>query len=124
MIIVFMDICNEIIIQSNYITSANKILPKYHGLYLCILHKTMIYGKERNPVPYTPNSAIAPTEQGSDLFYTPDDDLDGSPDHTAIVEKVKDGRVYTVEGNYNDKVATDDYAISYPYILGYGVPQY
>jgi uncharacterized MAPEG superfamily protein len=58
------------------------------------------------------------------FFDYPDDGLDGSPDHTAIVEKVKDGRVYTVEGNYNDKVATDDYAISYPYILGYGVPQY
>lgn len=58
------------------------------------------------------------------FFDYPDDGLDGKPDHTAIVEKVKDGRVYTVEGNYNDKVATDDYAISYPYILGYGVPQY
>lgn len=58
------------------------------------------------------------------FFDYPDDGLDGSPDHTAIVEKVEGGRVYTVEGNYNDKVATDDYAISYPYILGYGVPQY
>ena len=58
------------------------------------------------------------------FFDYPDDGLDGSPDHTAIVEKAKDGRVYTVEGNYNDKVATDDYAISYPYIFGYGVPQY
>ena len=58
------------------------------------------------------------------FFDYPDDGLDGSPDHTAIVEKVEGGRVYTVEGNYNDKVATDDYAISHPYILGYGVPQY
>lgn len=58
------------------------------------------------------------------FFDYPDDGLDGKPDHTAIVEKVEGGRVYTVEGNYNDKVATDDYAISYPYILGYGVPQY
>lgn len=58
------------------------------------------------------------------FFDYPDDGLDGSPDHTAIVEKVEGGRVYTVEGNYNDKVATDDYAISYPYILGYGTPQY
>ena len=58
------------------------------------------------------------------FFDYPDDGLDGKPDHTAIVEKVEGGRVYTVEGNYNDKVATDDYAISYPYILGYGTPQY
>ena len=58
------------------------------------------------------------------FFDYPDDGLDGSPDHTAIVEKVEGGRVYTVEGNYNDKVATDDYAISYPYILGYGAPKF
>jgi uncharacterized MAPEG superfamily protein len=58
------------------------------------------------------------------FFDYPDDGLDGSPDHTAIVEKVKDGRVYTVEGNYNDKVEKASYQISYPYILGYGTPQY
>lgn len=58
------------------------------------------------------------------FFDYPDDGLDGKPDHTAIVEKVEGGRVYTVEGNYNDKVATDDYAISYPYILGYGAPKF
>ena len=38
------------------------------------------------------------------FFDYPDDGLDGKPDHTAIVEKVEGGRVYTVEGNYNDKV--------------------
>ena len=45
------------------------------------------------------------------FFDYPDDGLDGSPDHTAIVEKVEGGRVYTVEGNYSDMVGTDDYAM-------------
>ena len=58
------------------------------------------------------------------FFDYPDNGMNGDPDHTAIVEKVENGRVYTVEGNSNDKVEKNDYAISDYTILGYGAPQY
>lgn len=49
---------------------------------------------------------------------------DGLSDHTGIVEKVKSGRVYTVEGNSGDSVKNNSYTIGHYEILGYGVPAY
>lgn len=49
---------------------------------------------------------------------------DGEADHTGIVEKVENGRVYTVEGNSGDACRQNDYPIGYYEILGYGVPAY
>lgn len=49
---------------------------------------------------------------------------DGESDHTGIVEKVENGRVYTVEGNSGDACRQKDYPIGYYEILGYGVPAY
>ena len=48
------------------------------------------------------------------------DGLDGSGDHTGIVEKVEDGRVYTIEGNASDKCQELSYTVGYYEILGYG----
>ena len=45
-------------------------------------------------------------------------------DHIGIVRYVKDGRVYTVEGNASNKVSARDYALSDTYIVGYGRPKY
>ena len=45
-------------------------------------------------------------------------------DHIGIVRHVKNGRVYTVEGNSSNKVAARDYALSDTYIVGYGRPKY
>jgi hypothetical protein len=49
---------------------------------------------------------------------------DGHADHTGIVEKVENGRVYTVEGNSSDGCRERSYPLGYYEILGYGIPQY
>ena len=46
---------------------------------------------------------------------------DGVPDHVGIVEKVENGRVYTVEGNSGDKCCQRSYPVGYYEIYGYGV---
>lgn len=45
-------------------------------------------------------------------------------DHTGLVEKVANGRVYTIEGNTSEMVARRDYSLSYGYIVGYGRPAF
>ena len=45
-------------------------------------------------------------------------------DHTGIVQKVENGKVYTVEGNSGDSVRTREYDIGHYEILGYGIPAY
>ena len=42
-------------------------------------------------------------------------------DHVGIVERVENGRIYTIEGNSNDMVRRNSYPIGYGEILGYGV---
>ena len=54
------------------------------------------------------------------FFDWEDDGLDGSGDHTGIVEKVESGRVYTIEGNASDKCQELSYSVGYHEILGYG----
>ena len=46
---------------------------------------------------------------------------DGLPDHTGIVERVENGAVYTVEGNFDDRCQERKRAIGNYEILGYGV---
>ena len=50
--------------------------------------------------------------------------LDGLPDHVGIVEKVENGRVYTIEGNTSDSCREQSYPVGYFEILGYGIPVY
>ena len=50
--------------------------------------------------------------------------LDGQPDHVGIVEKVENGRVYTIEGNSSDSCRQRSYPVGYYQILGYGIPAY
>ena len=49
---------------------------------------------------------------------------DRQSDHTGIVEKVEDGRVWTIEGNSGDSCRGKSYPIGYYEILGYGAPAY
>ena len=49
---------------------------------------------------------------------------DGHADHVGIVERVENGRVYTVEGNSDDAVRQSSYPIGYHEIYGYGTPAY
>ena len=46
---------------------------------------------------------------------------DGETDHTGIVEKVEDGRVYTIEGNSGNACRERSYPIGWYEIYGYGV---
>ncbi len=68
---------------------------------------------------YTPNP-------GDIIFFDWDDDggQDGESDHTGIVEKVEDGRVFTIEGNSGDSCREKSYPLGYYEILGYGIPAY
>ena len=45
---------------------------------------------------------------------------DGTQDHTAMVEKYENGKVYTIEGNSGDKLARLSYNINDCRIIGYG----
>ena len=70
-----------------------------------------------NPPSQVPDS----NRHGDDLSSGPQD---GSADHTGIVEKVENGKVYTVEGNTGDSCAERQYTIGHYEILGYGAPAY
>ena len=48
--------------------------------------------------------------------------LDGDADHVGIVEKVENGRIYTIEGNSNDSVRQSNYPVGYLEIRGFGCP--
>lgn len=49
---------------------------------------------------------------------------DGKSDHTGIVIKVENGRVYTVEGNSGNTCRQNSYPLGYYEIYGYGTPAY
>ena len=61
-------------------------------------------------------------EPGMIIFF--DWDGNGVADHTGIVEKVENGRVYTIEGNTADSCRERSYQVGYYQIYGYGVPTY
>lgn len=57
---------------------------------------------------------------GDQIFF-------GAPDsiqHTGLVEKVENGRVYTIEGNSNNMVRRCTYSLTDSSIVGYGRPRY
>lgn len=47
--------------------------------------------------------------------------LDGNTDHVGIVERVENGRVYTIEGNSGDTCRECSYPLGYYEIQGYGL---
>lgn len=64
-------------------------------------------------------------QPGDIIFFDWNDGgQDGESDHTGIVERVENGRVYTVEGNSGDSCRQNSYPLGYYEILGYGVPAY
>lgn len=91
------------------------VIPKYAG---CV--NGVNWFKERGQ--WLDNSA-EPTP-GMIIFFDWADEngQDGQPDHTGIVQKVENGRVYTVEGNSGDSVRQNSYLVGYYEILGYGMP--
>lgn len=66
---------------------------------------------------YTPNP-------GDIIFFDWESDgLDGKPDHVGIVEKVENGKIYTIEGNSNDVCKENRYTLGYYEVLGFGILQ-
>ena len=61
---------------------------------------------------------------GDIIFFDWKEKHDGLSDHVGIVEKVENGRVYTIEGNSNDSCKQRDYDINSEEIQGYGTPIY
>lgn len=93
------------------------VIPKFAG---CV--NGVNWFKER--AQWTDNSA-EPTP-GMIIFFDWDDEegQDGQADHVGIVEKVENGRVYTIEGNTSDSCRERSYPLGYYEILGFGIPAY
>ena len=101
--------------QCGYIE--NGIVPKFAG---CIQGSNWF--KERG---LWQDNSYEP-RPGDIIFFDWDDEngQDGSSDHVGIVQKVENGRVYTVEGNSGDECRQNSYPIGYFEIYGYGTPAY
>lgn len=56
---------------------------------------------------------------GNIIFF--DWQQDGHTDHVGIVEKVENGKVFTIEGNSKNEVREKSYNLSSKSIYGYGV---
>lgn len=95
------------------------VIPKFAG---CI--NGVNWFKERGQ--WADNSA-EPTP-GMIIFFDWDKEETGGPDglsdHVGIVEKVENGRVYTIEGNSGDSCRQRSYPLGDYQILGYGIPEY
>ena len=59
-------------------------------------------------------------QPGDQIFFGKTDD----EEHTGIVEKVENGKVYTIEGNASNQVKRCTYSLSSSYIVGYGHPRF
>ena len=57
-------------------------------------------------------------EPGDLIFF--DWEGDGDRDHVGIVTAVRNGKVFTVEGNSSDRCRQKRYSLDDPFILGYG----
>ena len=102
--------------QCGYIDSG--IIPRFSGC-----EKGAGWFKARN---LWQDGSATPTSGAIIFFDWVDGDgtQDGSPDHVGIVEKVENGRVYTIEGNSGDACQQNSYPIGYFEIFGYGTPKY
>lgn len=67
-------------------------------------------------------------QPGDYIFYDWQDngagDNKGHSDHVGIVEKVEDGAITVIEGNYSNSVKRRTLNVNGKYIRGYGVPKY
>jgi hypothetical protein len=73
------------------------------------------------------NDAYTP-KAGDCIFYDWDDngkgDDTGWPEHVGVVEKVENGVITVIEGNYDDSVKRRTIAVNASKIRGYGTPKY
>lgn len=63
-----------------------------------------------------------------DFFFDWEDEegggLDSDADHVGIVERMENGRVYTIEGNTADSCRERSYPLGHFEVLDYGFPSY
>jgi hypothetical protein len=60
-------------------------------------------------------------QPGDVIFFKNRGDSDSGPGrHVGIVEKVENGRIYTIEGNSGNQVARRSYPIGHPRVAGFG----
>lgn len=92
----------------------NKAIPKFSSCQNqgVVWFKSMSLWHNRGFVP----------KEGDIIFF--DWENDGHSDHVGIVEKVSGGKVYTIEGNSNNRVQKQSYKLNSKVIYGYGTPQY
>lgn len=64
------------------------------------------------------------TPKTGDLIFFHSAGVSRVSDHVGLVRYVKNGRVFTVEGNSSNAVSLHDYALGDSYIAGYGLPDY
>ena len=99
---------------------ATDIIPTEVG---CGKHITLF----KNKGIWVENDAYVPLP-GDYIFYDWDDsgkgDNKGGADHVGIVEKVEDGKITVIEGNYSNSVKRRILKVNGKYIRGYGVPKY
>ena len=48
----------------------------------------------------------------------------GAPDHVGIVEKVQNGKIWVIEGNFSKAVKRREIPVNYRYIRGFGTPEF
>lgn len=75
-------------------------------------------------IEYTPQSGDLIIFDWSDDGYNTKTPASSHGDHVGIVQEVKDGYVYTIEGNNSNQVAQKKYPLTSEEIKGYGVPEY
>ena len=64
-------------------------------------------------------------KDGDIIFFDWADSNDGKADHVGIVERIENGKVYTIEGNTTGDVCKqNEYDLNSSVILGYGTPMY
>ena len=98
--------------QSGYLQAG--VIPKFSGCQTGIdWFKAMGEWQEKG---YTP-------KEGDIIFF--DWEVDGKVNHVGIVEKVENGKVYTIEGNSTDDTCRQKvYSLNSKVIFGYGTPAY
>ena len=73
------------------------------------------------------DDAYAPLP-GDIIFYDWNDsgkgDCVGNPEHVGVVERVANGLITVIEGNYKDAVGRRNIKVNARYIRGYGLPDY
>lgn len=72
---------------------------------------------------YSPRQGGYSPKSG-DLIFFKSAGVARASDHVGLVRYVKNGRVYTVEGNASNRVSLRDYKLTDAYIVGYGRPRY